>query len=1071
MLHVYHSNRLELLADQLCTLLEAPAGHPLEPEQVVVQSTGMARWLALRIAVAQGVAANLQFPFPAAFIWQCYQRVLGPANLPRNSQLRPEVLTWRLLDLLPLLAAQPGFEAVASYLQAGDDHSRYELSSRLADSYDAYLVYRPDWILQWEREPPPDAPWQARLWPQLRLDLGPHRVDLQQAFLRRLRGDAEAAAKLPSRAFVFGITALPPSYLEALAAVAAHRDLHCFVLNPCQEYWGDIVSEQERSRRALGDEAAAAYLAVGHPLLASTGRQGRDFVELLDELGGVRHECFQPPEGEHLLARLQRDILDLHDPTGTGAQPLASDDRSVQIHVCHGKLREMEILHDQLMRLFQDDPALDPGSVVVMTPDIEDYAPYVEAVFGSREGTAAIPYTVADRVPLSDRPLLVAFFELLALAEGRLEADRVMALLDHEPVRRKLRLTEIDVERLRQWVSELAICWGMDAPERARLGMAAIESGTWLAGLDRLLLGLATGAQPRPAPASLPPFAAVDGADAALIAALHSLIGALQELRQALIVPHSLPKWRQLLVAALEQLLEPSAAQVAEAQALRAALANLVADADTAGFDGQVGFATVRAALSRGLSARAGHGGFLGGAVTFCAMVPMRSVPFDCVCLVGMNDGTYPRRHRLPGFDLMAGQPRRGDRSRREDDRYLFLEALLSARRCLYLSHVGRSVIDDSEIPPSPLVNELLDLFASGYGIDAAAGARVLVQHPLQAFSRRYFQGESGLVSFSAELAEVVRRADATQEMPALLAPPLPEVGDVLGELTVEDLIEFLLNPSRHLLRRRLALELGGAESSLDSREPFTPDGLGGYRLRQRMVELLPLGLEPSALRATLEAEGLLGFGAPGRVVFDRERLRVEALLQRVQAVLGGASPAPLLDLVVEVGGVALQGRVHTTHQGRHLSWRPGRVRAADCLAAWIRHLTLCASRPPRQQAEALVLGIESAEDLRLRPASHATSLLQDLVRLYQQGARTPLPWLPAPGEIYLRQLQAGKSVSQALDAAARSWDGRDSYPAREPDPYARLIFGDSPALGTEFAALSERILGPMLDHLVVAGG
>ena len=1071
MLHVYHSNRLELLADQLCALLEAPARHPLEPENVVVQSTGMARWLALRIAVAQGVSANLQFPFPAAFIWECYQRVLGLENLPRHSQLRPDVLAWRLMDLLPEHSTQPGFEAVASYLEAGDDLSRYELGSRLADSYDAYLVYRPEWILEWERSPPLDAPWQARLWPQLRDGLGPHRVDLHRTFLERLESDARSGADLPARAFVFGISALAPSYLEALAAMAAHRELYCFVLNPCREYWGDIVSEQERSRRALGEEAAAAYLAVGHPLLASTGRQGRDFVELMDQLGGLRHECFQAPDGDHLLARLQRDILDLRDPTGSGEPPPAADDRSVQIHVCHGKLREIEILHDQLMRLLQDDPTLDAGAIVVMTPDIEDYAPYVEAVFGSREGAAGIPYTVADRAPLSDSPLLVAFFELLGVADGRLEVDRVMALLDHEPVRRKLRVTEADVERLREWVAGLAIRWGMNAAERERLGLPEIESGTWSAGLDRLLLGLATGAQPRPAPAALPPFPDVDGADADLIATLHSLIGAIQALREALIQSHPVPRWRELLIDALDQLLEPSPAQAAEAQALRAALAAMAADASVAGFDSPVGFATVRAALSRGLSVKAGHGGFLGGAVTFCAMVPMRSVPFDCLCLVGMNDGSYPRRHRLPGFDLMAGQPRRGDRSRREDDRYLFLEALLSARRYFYLSYVGRSVTDDSEIPPSPLVNELLDLISQGYGIGAAsASSVVLVQHPLQAFSRRYFQGEPGLVSFSGELAEAVRSSDPRQAMPPLLAPPLPELADLLGELTLEDLIEFLLNPSRHLLRRRLSIELGGAESPLDPREPFTLDGLGAYALRQRMAELLPLGLNPDSLHATLEAEGLLGFGAPGRVAFDRELLLVEALLRRVQAAIGGDGRPLKVDLVVDLGGVTLQGRVQTTRHGGHLSWRVGRVRAADRLTAWVRHLALCAARAPGQQATAAVLGIDPGEDLWFRVAPDATRLLRDLVELYRQGAREPLPWLPAPGESYLSQLQKGRSVPQALEAATSTWSGRDHFPVREPDPHAGLIFGDLPALGAEFAALSERILAPMLDHSVAAG-
>jgi exodeoxyribonuclease V gamma subunit len=1068
-LQVHHSNRLEVLADKLCELLASPAGPPLEAETVVVQSTGMARWLALRVAASMGVAANLRFPFPAAYLWEAYQKVLDDDLPAPRSKFRPGVMTWRLMHLLPQMTEEPGFETVRSYLRAGDELARFELASRIADSYDAYLVYRPDWIAAWEQGPGKDAPWQARLWPALRAGLDEHRVDLQRRFLERLRSIPGPLARLPARSAVFGISTMPPAYLQAIEALAAHQDLHLFVLNPCREYWGDIVSERERSRRALGVDASAAYLAVGHPLLASTGRQGRDFLEMVAQLEGVREECFEEPEGDALLSRLQRGILDLREPSSLPFKGRSDGlpDLSFQVHVSHGKLREIEILHDQLMRLFQADPALAPGSVVVMTPDIDDYQPYIEAVFRARSGRHHIPYTVADRTPLSESLLLAAVFALFDLVDGRLECDRVMALLDHACIRRRLEVDEVQAEQLREWAGELQVHWAMDAEERQQLGLPQLSAGTWRSALDRLLLGLAVGSEALPSRPELPPFVGVGDTDGDLVGRFHELVMNAQALRQALAGRHAPTTWRDLLTATLDRVVTPAAAEESEFQVLHGALAEFAEDAAVAGFDGMVGFRSVRGALARLLAGKQRQGRFLAGSVSFCAMVPMRSVPFECVCLIGMNDGSYPRRHSVPGFDLMASDRRRGDRSRREDDRYLFLEAILSARRYLYLSYVGRSPRDDSEIPPSPLLTELLELVdAHAVAVDCGPHP-VRIRHPLQAFSPRYFRAEPGLVSYSEELAAAVTQVGQQQVPPALVRPPLPPPGEEPGDgLSLEALIDFLANPPRHLLRQHLAIELGQRHRVLESSEPFWLDGLGAYRLRQRMCELIPKGLAGEALRQHLEAEGLLPLGAPGKLRFAAELAKVEGLLARLADAGGdGAAPA-LMDLVCEQAGFRLQGRITLGRDGGHLAWRPGRVRAEDRLAAWVRHLALALAVPSSRRGRTRLLGIAPDEDLLFLPVVDPARHLGGLLALYRRGRRQPIAWLPAPGEAYLNALAKGHSEAEALAAAAREWNGNERHKVPGPDAYARLLLGSQLQLDGEFAELTLGILTPLRAHI-----
>ncbi|HEX6003690.1 MAG TPA: exodeoxyribonuclease V subunit gamma, partial [Burkholderiales bacterium] len=391
MLNVHYSNRLEVLATALAALTRVPLASPLASEVVVVQSRGVARWLALALARQSGVCANVEFPFPAGFAWRLY-RALGP--LPDASPFEPEVLTWRLLQLMPGYEARPEFAPVRAYVQ-GDLFRRYELALRLAQRYADYLIYRPDWIARWEAG---DAPhWQALLWRGVVDSAGPaHRAALHRRFLTRVDRELIARAGVPERIAVFGAPALPPMLLEFFVALARHIEVHFFLVNPCREYWSDIASAGDIARQELAARPDAAYLETRNGLLASFGKQGGEFFDLLQNCTAREHEHYVEPGDAHLLAAIQGDILELRERSAAGVPlAVAARDRSVQIHVCHGPMREVEVLHDQLLALFEAHPELQPSDVVVMTPDVETYAPYIEAVFDTTE--PAVPFNISDR--------------------------------------------------------------------------------------------------------------------------------------------------------------------------------------------------------------------------------------------------------------------------------------------------------------------------------------------------------------------------------------------------------------------------------------------------------------------------------------------------------------------------------------------------------------------------------------------------------------------------------------------------------------------------------------------------
>lgn len=1076
----HDSNRLETLADVLAGVLAEPLGHPLRPETLIVQSNGMARWLSLRLADRLGICSNVQFPFPASFLWQTLRQTLGQtaAALPETASFDKPVLVWRVLGLLPSLEHNDIFAPLQAYLQHGDDPFRaYDLARRIADVYDQYLVYRPDWIAAWERgEDPPwltaEQRWQPALWRRLSEGVDDHRAGLMLRFAEWLNSGPSPAG-LPPRIAVFGLSALAPQQLELLSLLARHCELHLFLLNPCKEYWGDIRAERDIARRVDSDPAED-YLEVGHPLLASLGKQGRDFFDLLTEQGADERSYFHAVPGSTLLERLQIDILNLHDRGAASGErrqpvlPIGTDDDSVQVHVCHSPTRELEVLHDRLLALLQQNPDLRPSDVVVMTPDIEAYGPLIEAVFGSVEQARFIPYSIADRGPGAERPLLEAVQQLIELGRGRYPLDRVLGFLDLEAVRRRFGFASADLALIRDWLQQTRIRWGVDAADRGACELPATAEHSWRAGLERLLLGYALPGDERRWWAEVLPYDPIEGGAAQVMGRLQSFAEGLFRLRAEIAEARPLTDWVVLIRDWLERFFAPPDTQAEELQAVRSALERIVGHAQQAGFTAAVPLTVVRSALNLQLAEHAGSGGFFAGGVTFATMVPMRSIPFPVVCLIGMNHGSYPRPHRPVDFDLMSRQYRKGDRSRRQDDRYLFLEALLSARRCFYLSHVGRDIRDNDALPPSVLVSELLEVIERGFTPApgyASIRSQLVVEHPLQAFSRRYFDGsDPALFSHSGELAELSRRmAGERNAAGPFLSQALPPPTEPPAPLSMERLLRFLEHPVKCLLRERLGLQLALDDQVLQSREPFVLDGLERYTLYRWILNWQLDALDSERAFNLARAMGLLPHGRVGRNLFDREWSAMRRFTARVHRLQRGSLGAPV-EIDITRGGWRLQGRLETPTAAGLIGYRPATIKPKDRLRLWLRHLLLNLQRPAGVEPVSRWLGLDGM--LYLHPVGDAEARLDQLLGLYQRGLCEPLPLFERSSWAYANARRQGKDADTALKAARNQWEDGWHHTGEAADPWLSLALrGRDDPLDEAFTTLAEQFWTPFFAH------
>ena len=798
-LSIIHANHVEDLRDVVVEWIGRYPVAPLEKECFIVQSNGMAQWMKLSLAsdVGCGIGAGLEFLLPGRFMWQAYRAVLG--DVPHASPFDRERLTWRLMRLLTQLEDDPVFSVLTRFLaDDGDSRKRYQLAFHLADLFDQYQVYRADWLTAWQDgrdglitgkgtwiELPPEQAWQAALWRRVHEDIAPElrftgRADLHGRFLTAARNSQTPFPGLPRRVIVFGICSLPAQVLEALDVLSAHCQILLFVHNPCRHYWADIIEDRElfkieqarhaRSGKMPGDLDPDLLHQHVNPLLATWGKQGRDYIGLLyrydqpetyqDRFSQIDlfRDIISPGSQDNannldnldnandlnadnadnidnqdnqgnrtsdargtLLMQVQQNVLDLTALPASPAdkQTLAPTDRSIQFHLAHSRQREVEILQDQLLNFFEEMPDLRPRDVIVMTPDIDTYACHIQAVFGNVTMTDErfIPFSIADGPDNAYRPLLKALETLLNLAQIRMTTADIMALVEVPALGRRFGIKPQDLPLLKLWMEGAGICWGLNSAHRKAFDLPPdLEHNTWDFGLRRMMLGYAVGAEF--AWNGIEPYDEIGGLSAALVGGLTDFMDALEKLWQTVITPASPEIWCQRIRQMLNNFFLPGdSSERLFLSHVNDALVAWETACNSADFDSDLDLPVVRDHVMAAMTDYSTSQRFLAGKVNFCTMMPMRAIPFKVVCLLGMNDGEYPRSKVALDFDLMAvkGLYRPGDRSRREDDRYLFLEALLSARNCLYISYIGHDVVDNSLKAPSVLVAQLRDYVSAGW--------------------------------------------------------------------------------------------------------------------------------------------------------------------------------------------------------------------------------------------------------------------------------------------------------------------------------------------------------------------
>jgi len=1053
-LYLKVSNSLTNLASGLSQQLKAASNTVFEPHQIITQTEGMNNWLKTQIADHLGIAANVRFLKPNDLVNKLYYLLGGPFN----EVLSATNLNWLVFKLLDERDFKVRFPTTASYFsESGPDKEikRMALAEKLSDLFDQYQIYRPDMIRQWNTATTADLEskdWQQYLWIKARQtsrNTLPDKTTIGAYILEALQHPEKQemlVAGMPA-IHLFGISITTAYHLQILFDLSSIVDVYFHILNPAPYmYWFEDRSEKQLAHWRQKGPSRYVEGIKGNALLTSWGRviqetfgmffQHDEFLNAYEDAGVIT------PGTDNLLHKIQRDIFFAATDDRNLIEESDINDGSITINACFTIAREVEVLYNYLVYLVDKKEAiLSARDIVVMVSDINAYAPYIKAVFNN--SPHQFRYTIADESFADGDNISQALHALLLMNDTNFKAESVMQLLDSSFIRNRFGIT--DVTRIRGIVNAANIRFGITGNREDETHFVS-----WRYGIRRIMYGICmSGEEEHDEGAdSFFPLDILEGSSAQELIRFSHFIEILIDSIEKRKGDRSLAEWVNYIEHVLHNLIyeqddDPGENYTGLMQQLEEynIVNQYMAD--------EIPFEVFSHSFLKTLNGASRSGLFANGGITFCSLIPMRSIPFKVVALLGLGYDKFPRKEHAASFNLMEKKRQRGDRNVKENDKHLFLETLLSAQQYLYISYVGRNARDNTNLPPSVVVDELTAYIESGMKTPADVRSSLITVHPLQGFSSKYLSADEKLYSYlntaSFPAAKIINRNKVLNHSD-------------FKEIAIEDLVKFFRNPFKAYYNKVLGIFYNEEDVLLQDTEIFSINKLQQWKIKN---QLLPLNEEErQLLNRQLVRTGNLPLSSMSEVAMSHTEKSVVPVRDLFSVVTNGAV-AQTVSISLWLGDHLLTGSLPNVYDDKlvYVSW--SKKETKYLLEAYIRYLAGVSS--------GLISGlyfisankeaVYKAEDIT---KTAATKRLVELAAIYIKGFESIAAFYP---DFELKPDDIEKLDPSAFTQMIKKKLDNSQYPCTDPyimNEHGKGFFSKEGIL-EEFKQISRQLITPLV--------
>ncbi|MFH1727964.1 MAG: exodeoxyribonuclease V subunit gamma [Pseudomonadota bacterium] len=1045
-LRLFASNKLENLSAELCKNFDFFDADLLKSHSIIVQSKGMQKWLSLQIAENLPVCANIDFCFPSHFISKLFSQF--NSDFSKDFLLDKEIIFWKLFKNIKEDSFS-NIEILSSYLADGNTELKaYQFSRKLAHLFDQYIFYRPEMIKLWENQK--DTSWQSQLFYQIASDGNfQHMGKVKNSFMQHL-SSGQGIEKLPKQINIFGISYMTLFHLEIFRALSAFSEVNFYCLNPCAHYWFDIVAAKYESEEL--------YFESGNDLLSFLGQLGKEFLFNLYKDCSEDISIFTEPPRQTLLSCIQNDIFNLAN--NNEKHEIAEFDDSIQVHSVHSKMREIEVLYQYLLSCFEKDKDLEAKDIIVMAPDIEEYVPHIEANFElEANNNSKIAYSISDNSYSSCSELVQAIFMLFAFEKARFTSQEVMDFLETRSVRIRFGLSLNEIIIIKDLVCEAKIFWGINGDFKRKFKLPTTKENTWESGKNRLIQLFNERK------------IIIDEKEVSLIQAKPKLIDSFNKYLDKLFFytekfnhEKTVSSWLTLFREILDEFFEVLDNEADVKENILAIFNKLEDNSTKTAFIKELNFETMFALFKDELNNEKAYSGFLSRGITFCSLLPLRSIPAKVICLIGMDAGKYPRLSQKLSFDLMAKKRFVCDRDRKRDDSYIFLESLLSARNKLFISYQGQDVKDNSMKLPSGLVDNILDYIESNYFIkDRILVESIFYKHPISSFSSLYFHENSKFINYSVDSFNIAREliSQHTSDSNILGEIEFPEIGKSFEELDLKDLVNFYSNPSKHFLNKRFNIYLELKNELLSEVEPLRLESLSKYKVLEKLLKSIVDLNEEDNRYENIKTMGLLPHGEIGKACYANLGNSVSIIKENIKK-LNINEKRPDIQFELSINKLKIKGSLSSIYNIGQVSFPSGKISQKYILKAFINHLFLCMSNETEVEKETYIITEEKI--IKLNKITDPKKVLDEFISIYLKGMCIIIPFFPEASYRYANAIIKGENEQKAVNSVRKFWMNNYQEYSEANNIYYKKFFNNFDFNNNNFKDISLKIFKPIYE-------
>ncbi|MFI4853104.1 MAG: exodeoxyribonuclease V subunit gamma [Candidatus Makana argininalis] len=980
---IYHSNNTDMLKIIVSLLISVKKKNvdPLKPEIIVVKNKNISEWLKIKLSEQLGIYSNIKFITISKFIWTMISNLLP--NIKYKYIQNNSIMTWKIMSLIPNIINNKYFLKIKLYLNNNDIVKKFKFSRSLSYIFKQYLIYRPDWLKSWINGKlvnglSEEQIWQSFLWRKLiHNKLNYNELILQNYdnfhyFEKIIKNKYLKKKKLPNRAFIFGISSIPPMYIKLLELLGHYMDIHNMIINPCKNYWGDIeylnlfekiinkyikennniISVKKKKKNIFKQNIDKFKL--GNYFLSSWGKKCKEYIYLISNLNRIIEiNAFIKPNNTNILNLIKKDILFLKKYSFDDKKNIYKNkilkrmikkkDFSISINSCINFFKEIEILYEKILFLMSQDHKLKPQDIIVMAPNINIYLPSIKSIFGNYHLKNNLPFYISDIISKEINLISKAFIRLLNLPFIKLSTKEIIKLLEVKSISYKFKIKNKEIDILKKWMLESGI--KLESDEEKKNDKLITNFNSFNFGFNRMFLGYAMescyGYWN-----NILPYDKTYGLSSVLLGNFYNLINNIKYFKKKLSKPKKIKSWFAISEMIISSFFCATSYKEKDVLILiKKTWKKILKNCYKSQFKDKISIKLITEELFNILNKKKIINNYLFGKINFCNIKSMSSINFKIVCILGINDNIFIKKKNRNNFNLIYKYPRIGDKNILEDYKYCFLESMLSAKNIFYISFIGNNIKNNNINTTSIFVNELIDYISNNFYIEGDKNLDNkqmminVIKHIFKYHENKIFL-KPNIFYFKKKNFYLKQNLKTLKHDLSLNSKLLLNFKNKI--LKLEDMIIFYKNPIKTWFIKNLGIFYNKSFTEISNEKDYINNIYITHKIKEKILNLMIQRKNIIKIFNEIKYSGLLPNGIFGEIFFLEQYNKLIHLYKKVK--IFNLFIKKKIEIYLYFKYVTIIGWIDYFHKNGIIKWSTKKITIKDGLLLWIEHLIYCAS-------------------------------------------------------------------------------------------------------------------------------